>query len=481
MKKLKVKKALATVLATATLVSALGVSAFADSNTTRSYSDDVYSNNAPSETTTDYLSALSGSTAAANTTVLEILGINVTSTDAAGVYNSAGTNGQSSPINLLIFGSQWNQAADPYLWNFYCNFNANPSSAGGDYSTTAYSGWTGYYTLIASGNKSGPSGQATSDTTITGMLGTKDCNPAFYYEPDVLFSGDTVSGTSYLVDITSSAYSVGWSSYSAGSDITSGYEPIVVGGWNTKQTCLNDSTSASTVAMAEGIVAMAAAIEAEYTDEDGDLTKTGRYGSVLDIAEQLYAYNVGVMEYAEDLGGYYCSGLTVNTDDDGNYTFTIGQSTSGRLVQYANGVATDLYTKTGAATLTEAQFLAYAANGLAVVGVSLDEDVQEWLESNGIGYVTSLPTTVYGTTMQSADNMLGTAYLFGVIYGEFTSADCDSDLPTELDMLAYWLVNFYHLDETYLLPAMQLMMDDNELNASDFHSDYTTLVESVMG
>ncbi|MCC8120669.1 MAG: hypothetical protein LIO42_01480, partial [Oscillospiraceae bacterium] len=154
MKHFNLKKLTAGALTAVMLVSALGISAFADSSTTRSYSGSAYSTYAPTEATKTYLSALSGSTAAANTTVLEILGINVTSTDAAGVYNSAGTNGQSSPINLLIFGSQWNQAADPYLWNFYYNFNANPSSAGGDYSTSAYDGWTGNYTLISSGNKS---------------------------------------------------------------------------------------------------------------------------------------------------------------------------------------------------------------------------------------------------------------------------------------------------------------------------------------
>ncbi|MCD8332131.1 MAG: hypothetical protein LUB63_06385, partial [Oscillospiraceae bacterium] len=98
MKRLKVKKAMATVLAVATLVSALGISAFADdtSSTKRTYSDDVYSENAPSKIAEVDSTVLSGSTAAANNTVLEILGINVTSTDAAGVYNSAGTNGQSS-------------------------------------------------------------------------------------------------------------------------------------------------------------------------------------------------------------------------------------------------------------------------------------------------------------------------------------------------------------------------------------------------
>ena len=139
-----------------------------------------------------------------------------------------------------------------------------------------------------------------------------------------------------------------------------------------------------------------------------------------------------------------------------------------------------MYKTTGAATLTQTELLTYAANGLAFVGVTIDDSgAVQWLKNNGIGYVPSMPTTVYGTTMQSADNMLGTAYIFGAVYGDLTINS--KTMPNELDMLAYWVENFYHVSDDYITDAMSLMTGETITSTSFHSSTYTSLVENVTG
>lgn len=459
MKKNRFRKLTAVALSAALMISATALTAFADDE------EDIFNSETgiPTDTTTEYLSALSGATAAANTTVLEILGINVTSSDAAGIYNSGGNS--SSPINLKIFGSGWNQAADPYLWNFYYNLDTNPGDGGGNYDIDDYDGWEGAYALISSSNKSGPSGRAASNsrTDIDTTLGAKSCNPALYYEPDLLFSGDTASSTSALITLTSSSYAGGWADYVSDGYRTSGYTPIVIGGWNTNQYCLNNSTYASTKAMAEGIVTMAQTIA-------GQTSKQGRYGSVVDIANRLYSFNVGLHENAVDEGytdAIYCTGLKLNSDG----TVTVSKA-SGRVAQYLDGLGTNVYDTLTNYTMSVSAFIT-AMQGGTVFGVSVDSSLQTQLKAAGINCV-SLPTTVYGMTMQSADNMLGTAYAFAALYG-----DSDEDLPTTYDVLAYWLTYFYHVKEAYLPQAMSLMLGTDV--TSSVYGDFTELVDSISG
>ena len=469
MRKGKLKKLTAVALSAALMVSALSVSAFAQSGTAREYDSDLYE--APDTVISVDSSILSGATAAANTTLLSILGINVTSTDAAGVYNSAGTNGDSSPINLQIFGSEWNSTPDPYYYNFYVNFDDTTGTVG-DCDTSAYSGWTGDYTLIYSGNKSGPSGAVTTllDSLTVNSVTKYSVNPAFFYEPDLLFSRETVSDSA-LIGYGYSSSTNPSTAYTA-SNITayntansSSYSPVVIGGWNTSQYCINSGTGFSNIeSMAEGIQAIASAIESKYS------TKSGRYGDISDIADELYAFSVNVHDYAVSTGkttAIYCFSPTYNSDG----TVTVSQ-VSGRYAQYLDGIGVDVYDSLGGEAVSLSNFIS-AMQGGVVFGAS--SELEAALEGSTVTCV-PLPTTVYGMTMQSADNMLGTAYCFGALYGTESNS-----LPTYQDMLAYWVTYFYHVDEDYLVDAMALILgkDADEFEYETEVDSFTSTVEAV--
>ncbi len=473
----KSKKLTAVALSAALMVSAVSMSASAitlDTSGSVSYS-------APTSTMTVDSTILSGATAAANTTLMSILGINVTSTDAAGVYNSAGTNGQTTPINLQIFGSDWNSSPDPYYYNFYYNlvYNTDDGTTVGDChyvasdddpstSTSFYDSWTGAYTLIYSANKSGPSGGASSTlmTLIVNGSTVKNTNPAFYYQPDVLFSGATLNDVTDATDYDTTAYNNALDAYNTAN--STNYSPLITGGWNTSQYCANTSADGfgNIKSMAKGIQAIASAIESN-TD------KSGRYGDISDIANQLYAFSVGVHEYAvNEENDYtyavYCVDPTYNSDG----TVTV-KAASGRYAQYLDGLGTDLYDEaeltSETATMSVSAFATLVNKYGAVV----------FSNSTSLGVTcVPMPTTVYGMTMQSADNMLGVAYCFGALYGDDSE---DSEIPTYLDMLAYWVTYFYHVKSGNLNDAMSLMLGET-ITSSDYHSTtFTTLVNSISG
>ncbi|MCD8004752.1 MAG: hypothetical protein LUE91_03750, partial [Oscillospiraceae bacterium] len=476
----KFKKLTAVALSATLMVSAVSMSASAISL------DSVY--DAPSAKAADVstdvsdvsanYACLSGSTAAANTTLLSILGINVTSTDAAGVYNSAGTNGQSTPINLQIFGSDWNSSPDPYYYTFYYNFanntiTPNGTTVGDCTDSSVYSGWTGDYTLIYSGNKSGPSGAVTTllDSLTVNSVTKYSVNPAFFYNPDLLFSRETVSGTSALISSSTAYTSTDIATYNTAN--SSSYSPVVIGGWNTSQYCINSGTDFSNIeSMAEGIQTIASTIE-NNTD------KSGRYGDLTDIAERLYAFSVTLHNNMAAKTAYttavYCVAPTYN--DDGTVTVA---AASGRYAQYLDGLGTDLFDEAGLTTSTNTMslsaFIKLAEDYGAVAFVDCDaEDFRSDLDDAEFDYVV-MPDTVYGMTMQSADNLLGPAYVFAALYG-----GSDSSLPSCYDVLAYWVTYFYHVNDEYLEDAMSLMLNET-VTASMYHSTtFTTLVNNISG
>lgn len=426
-------------------------------------------------TTTNYSNILTSATAAANTPVLSILGINVVSTDAAGVYNSAGYNGRTTPINLQIFGSEWNSVPDIYLATFYYNLGkVDDSDAGGNtYSASDYANWTGFYTLINSA-KSGPTGAANNTTTIDiDVSGTTvNCNPVFYYEPDVLLGS------------TTSSYDTGLAYYQ--STVNSSYSPLVLGGWSTSKDttsdetakvtgyCMNDGTFASTESMANGVYTIATSIEGTYGS-----TKTGRYGSVADCGATYANFAMGIYYYAQYAFAnkilspvIYCTNLTVNGSD--SYTVATGSS---RVAQYADGLGEEA--EAGTYTLSQ---LAAAVN--VVLSSSLSESEISTLESAGITVLdNTLPSTVYGTSMQAPDNILGTAYYFALMYSDQLAALKDEDgnsigiSLTPADVTAYFVENIYHVSSDHVDDAVELMMGTTGTTIS---SDYNSVINAMI-
>ncbi len=118
------KKAVAGVLTAALAMTTLTGTAFG-----------AISYTAPEEAMKVDDDVVTGATAAANTVALSLLGIDVTSSNGAGVYNSSGSTGNlgKDSMNLGIFGSDLNDSPDPYLYNFF--FNLSDTGVGaGDYS-----------------------------------------------------------------------------------------------------------------------------------------------------------------------------------------------------------------------------------------------------------------------------------------------------------------------------------------------------------
>ncbi len=122
---------------------------------------------------------ITGTGTQAGSSVLPMLGINQVVTNSAvcvGQVDGSSVEWGSDAPNLGLFGSDINDNPDPYLYNYFYNFNST-KSAGSTWDAADYSAWNATpYTLI---------GAATSTITITIDGVTKTCSPYFFYEPDV--------------------------------------------------------------------------------------------------------------------------------------------------------------------------------------------------------------------------------------------------------------------------------------------------------
>lgn len=456
------KKAVAGFLTGALLVCSVGSALAADSGY------DPY-DNAPETTVDVNENILSGATAAANTPVLSMLGINVTCSDNIGIMG----NDSDNPLNLLVFGSSLNESADPYLANYYYYYDAYGYI--GAYNAdnyTAYStNWDdGAFSLISDYAKSGPTGASNSEATVTITVDgvTKTCNPLFFYEPDVLLGS------------TTSSYDTGLTAYQNSTYASSDYNPLVLGGWSTGSGgyCMNDGTFASTAAMANGVYADAVAIQS-YVDtlnadiEDDEDKITGRYGDI-DACGATYAnFAMGLYYYVQSklangmTAVKYCTALTVNSD--GSYTISTG---SGHMAQYADGLGTQVTS----GTYATASDLAEAVD--VVIASNLTDDQVKTLTTVGIKVITSLPDTVYGTTMQAPDNILGVPYYIAVFYGDTLGL-------TTADVTAYFVDNIYHVNTEDVQTVLDVMMldivDNGSVSTSTItHSNYTSLVNALI-
>ncbi|MCD7981148.1 MAG: hypothetical protein LUF32_02350 [Clostridiales bacterium] len=461
---------------------------------------------------------LTGATAAANTVVLSVLGINVTSTNSAGMYSSSGSaqneDGTDSS-NLGIFGSDINDAPDPYIYNFFYNlYNYGvdvDTEHYEDYSETANADWTATpYTLLWSSNKSGASGQASGTTTITINGVTKTTNPAFYYEPDILLGG------------TSNGYATELANYQT--DYNADYDPTIFLGYTGTYSTSGTRSDGlgmeyNQFDMTRGVVYLGSVVQ-NLMNETG---KVNRYDQgAYEISVDYDKYNRGLYYYvlSEIAEGKltqvrYVSALTYDTDTG----FTVSQAdrvTQGtdRTAQYASGIGVDIFdlledgyvfsdgstaetttitSTSGRETTTKTGYIVTVdqlieilneptqENELAtgVVLTSIVDTEDDDLAEAGIRFLADLPECVYGMTMQTVENGMGIPYYIGYFY-----YDQDNDL-NPISYIYYWMENFYHVsDNDAMDTVINNMLEDaslpDELQLAGSHAaNYSSsLIES---
>jgi len=505
-KSFKLKKLAAGVLAASMSVTLMAGTAFASVD----YSAYAPTSGMSLKESDDDKDVATGATAAANTVVLSVLGLDVASTNGAGIYNSSGktSNYGADSSNLGIFGTDLNDSPDPYLYNFYYNLYTT-QSGGGTYSTTDYVAWTAApYTLLWESNKSGPTGQAsgTVEIAVSGYT-TKTTNPAFYYEPDILLGGSTNGYASELANYQT-AYN-------------SDYNPTVFLGYGTSTGMYAANGSRSDglgleynqFDMCTGVVYLGSVVQ-NMVNTSGETTRYDQ--GAYEIAVNYDKYDRGLYYYVlrQIANGSltqvrYASSLSYDEDTE-MYTVKCGTS---RAAQYASGIGQDIYelledgytfsddssyTQSGSSYLLTVDQLIEILNAptiaddedddanTAATGIIIGSEVSavdtEYgdLEAAGIRGLDDLPECVYGMTMQTVENGMGIPFYIGYFY-----YNQDSTL-NPANYISYWIENFYHVSKVANMQIIfEQMMDEADspdgLDYSDFviSDDYSaSTVES---
>jgi len=514
-------------LAAGVLTAALSVNVLSGSTLASNYT-------APSDPLEVDDSVVSGATAAANTVALSLLGIDVASTNGAGIYNSTGSTTDGSygtdSANLGIFGSDLNDNPDPYIYNFFYNLYET-QSGGGDYNQTDYALWSAApYTLLWNSNKSGPTGQASGTVAISiGSYGTKTTNPAFYYEPDILLGGSgTQASNGYTSELTNYK-----TTYNAD------YDPVIFLGYGTSEGMYAASGTRSDglgleynqFDMCTGLVYLGSVVQnlmnetVEEAEEDESVeAKTTRYDqSPYEIAVNYDKYDRGLYYYI--LSRFDDSTLTkvnyaydVEYDSANGYFITKG---SDRAAQYASGIATDIYDLLAAGETISGETIPATTieetdnrgNTTSVTGYYLTEDQlieilnapseKTGANTNATGVIinsdetvpndkdlldadirmmNNLPECVYGMTMQTVENGMGIPFYIGFFY-----YNQDSSL-NPVNYLYYWIENFYHVSDTDdMYEIVQNMLEEADrpedcqiLSVSDSGYSATTIETQIL-
>ncbi|MCC8090491.1 MAG: dockerin type I repeat-containing protein [Oscillospiraceae bacterium] len=428
---------------------------------------------------------LAGATSKAATPTLSMLGINIVASSTQGVFNANGTSSDwgSDSANLGTFGSDVNDNPDPYLYNFFYNYNST-HTGGGTYSLEDYSAWNASpYTLIGEAN-----------TTITISIGgmTKTCSPYFFYEPEIIGTGNS----NYLA-----AYQETYNAdYNPISFVTSNAHNARTDGLGNIYNMFENSAS-----MVEG----GKAID-ELSEETGKLT---RYAdSAWEIGSNYDKWSRGFYYWAQLMFDVYDGSLTdeevaelesygVDIDalggglekvrgvrsfsyDSDTDSWTISNTTS-TMTQHASGIVEDVYdvlteeiaagTRDGYVLTTDelVEYLAPKGRESGVIigvgqGVNVESlvptEAAEKLSNAGIRILTNLPVTVYGLTMAACENALGQPYYLGYIYYDQLAAMTGVDMTLNpISLVFYWMKNFYHVSDN---DAMQTVIV-NMLESAD--------------
>jgi len=401
---------------------------------------------------------LTGATAADNTFVLSMLGVNVTATNDSGVYNAGGMTDSygTDSCNLGVFGSDINDNPDPYLYNFYYNLYQT-QSGGSDYSVSEYKLWEAApYTLIWNYNTYYASGRAYQTKEISINNVTKTCNPAFFYEPDILLGGIT-DGYADQLALYQRNYN-------------DSYIPTIFLGYGTGQGHYAPLGTRSDglgleynqFDMSKGVVYLGTVIQT-LSGKTGKTTRyeEGAYEIAVDYDKYgrgLYYYTLSQIDNGNLTQVRYASGLSRSSDS------YIVYRNSGRMAQYASGIGIDIYdlleegyvfsdgSEYGKTTLgyklTEEQLIEIlneptsmnsSATGIILGCSPSGIDTDGTLMQEGIRFLNDLPDSTYGLTMQSVENGLGIPLYIGFFYYN------QDDTLNPLAYVYYWIEHFYHI------------------------------------
>lgn len=385
-------------------------------------------------------------------TMPEILGANIVAT------NNIGGSGASSgnPVTLAegngsamlgIFGTSLNDAPDPFYWNYYYNLYATEN------------GLTMTDDAVLTGAAGAPNA---ADTTIVGSYGT---SISLSREPDILLGTNAVNGVSYddLIAVLPE---------NNDDDLDNDYNPYQIAYGMT-----------STYDMADTMIAMANAMQ-EIENETG---KSGRYGDPYQIAVDYDKYIKGITAYvlseleAQNKEQLKVAVINPTPQADGTFEAFTSYASSGTAGRCRGAEYVDLCTENIIATLgseatvtdgkcylTADQIVTNADVIVFGVSVSTATDNVEQVLKNALDatrtdgsssypkIISSLPTCVYGITMNSAENGIGFGYYLGALYQDIIDIN-----PAH--MVTYFYERFFHISDDSKLKGIVI---DNFSNAS---------------
>ncbi|MCD8254693.1 MAG: dockerin type I repeat-containing protein, partial [Oscillospiraceae bacterium] len=382
-----------------------------------------------------------------------------------------------------------NDNPDPYLYNYFYNFNST-KSAGSTWDAEDYSAWNATpYTLI---------GASSSTITITIDGVTKTCSPYFFYEPDV-----------HIVFMQNPANVLAAYQETYNAD----YEPLFLSTVSTSSARSDGLGNAYNMfEMSTNLTDIGAAVD----ELAAELGKTTRYaesateiGSNYDKwcrgfyywAQLMFEVNTGTLtdeeiaaleSYGVDmdaLGGglQKVRGVRAASYDEDTDSWTISTKTA-RTTQYADGIVEDVYDVLTAEIaagerddyiLTTDELIEYlkpegqeyggfllnvaASSFGSQATLTLSGEMIERLETAGVKILTNLPTTE-GMIAQARANALGQPYYLGFIYYDQLSAMTNVDMTLNpISLVFYWMERFYHVSDT---DAMQTVIV-NMLESAD--------------
>ncbi|MCD7950387.1 MAG: FIVAR domain-containing protein, partial [Erysipelotrichaceae bacterium] len=384
----------------------------------------------------------------------EILGLNTVSGFSM-INGTMPTSLEEAKTKLMLgaFGTNMNQSPDPYYYNYFYNFYAEANGLA-----------TSEDAVIIPENNAAASPVA-ADTTIVDAYGT---SISLAGRPDILIgvsasnSGTDLTGYDALIsDIRTGA--IGEDYYQEGDE---DYDPYLVG-----------YTTTTTYDMVK-ILNEVAEIMDEIYDETG---MTGRYNtdgsSATEISKAFADYVAGIPTYVlSQISKLKTIAILTAVNDDGTYTVagSAAQSatSSNRIVEYCALITDNLNDSTedtsmNASKLKDADVIIY--NGMSSANLDALKDAIDVAggDSDSMIFITDIPDTVYGMTMNSIENGMGFAYYAGCIYGNELGT-------TPAELCAYFYEQFYHVNSGNLQEVVSATFADVDQPYSTSLENYNT-------
>ncbi len=384
----------------------------------------------------------------------EILGLNTVSGFSM-INGTMPTSLEEAKTKLMLgaFGTNMNQSPDPYYYNYFYNFYAEANGL-----------VTSEDAVIIPENNVAASPVA-ADTTIIDAYGT---SISLAGRPDILIgvsasnSGTDLAGYDSLIsDIRTGA--IGEEYYQEGDE---DYDPYLVG-----------YTTTTTYDMVKTLNEVAEIMDS-ITAETG---MTGRYNtdgsSATEISKAFADYVAGIPTYVlSQISKLKKVAILTAVNDDGTYTVAGSASQSmtsnNRIVEYCALITENLNDSTSdtsmsASDLVNADVIIYNGMSSSNLDALMDAIDDAGGNSDSMIFITDIPDTVYGMTMNSIENGMGFAYYAGCIYGEELGT-------TPAELCAYFYEQFYHVNSGDLQDVVSATFADVDSEYSTSLTNYNT-------